>query len=331
VDYIGTPYAEDDAYAHLLQYRKPEVILIRPAWEIKPSSKHKREDELGESDYSLLFPFDGKGEPQLTYKALLSEKNEDERLFNSQYLCDAKPTKDAVVFTDFIIDAHTISSEGLPQAGTYKTVSVWDCASSDNKGSDYSVGGVGFFCIAGPLVGRMFIVDIVRGKFSRYELPHQIAKQAGRRDFAGARQSDFFDRSAGLARVPRIESGEPEHPATKSSAVTAIPAVTILLLRLIGVIHLLFRLALALHLLKLLTLIFDFLLLRVNLGLGLSICVFVVLHLVTNHVSANASDTRADGRARKRSTYCRTDDRASCSTETCADESTLLSRREWLS
>jgi len=94
---------------------------------------------------------------------------------------------------------------------------------------------------------------------------------------------------------------------------------------------LLLGLVLALHLLKLLTLIFDFLLLRVNLGLGLSICVFVVLHLVTHYVSANASDTRADSRARKRSTYCRTDDRASCSTETCADESTLLSRREWLS
>lgn len=178
VDYVGTPYAEDDAYSHLLQYRKPEVVLVRPAWEIKPASKTKRSDELGPLDYSLLLPTDGKGAPLLTYQALKAEMDDDERLFNCQYLCDARPAKEAIVFTDHIIDNHTIASEGLPQAGTYKICSVWDCASSDNKGSDYSVGGVGYFCIAGPLVGRMFVVDIVRGKFSRFDLPHQIAKQA---------------------------------------------------------------------------------------------------------------------------------------------------------
>jgi hypothetical protein len=84
-------------------------------------------------------------------------------------------------------------------------------------------------------------------------------------------------------------------------------------------------------LLKLLTLIFDFLLLRVNLGLGLSIRVFIVLHLVTHYVSANSADACADSGARERSTDCRANDRASGGTQTCADKSTLLSRREWLS
>src|SRR6202158_1358001 len=134
----------------------------------------------------------------------------------------------------------------------------------------------------------------------------------------------------------RVESGVPEHPATKNSAATAIAAVTIVLLRPACVISLLFGLslfglALALHLLKLLTLIFDFLLLRLNLALGLSIRVFIVLHLIADHVSANSSDASADRRAREQITDRRTNDRAGGGADTCADESTLLSRREWLS
>jgi hypothetical protein len=93
----------------------------------------------------------------------------------------------------------------------------------------------------------------------------------------------------------------------------------------------LFGLVLTLHLLKLLPLIFDFLLLRLDLALGLSLLIFIVLHLVTHYVSAEPADTCADSRARKRSAYCRTDYRAGRGPDTCSDKSTLLSRREWLS
>lgn len=180
VDYVGTPYADDDAYSHLLEFRKPEVVLVRPAWEVKAASKQKNEDDLAEADYNLLLPTDGKGAPLLPYAFLKAEQNDDEHLFNCQYLCTAKAAKYTIVFNDPLIDSHTIASEGLPQPGTYKIFSVWDTASTDNKGSDFSVGGVGLFTIAGPLAGRMFVVEIVRGRFSRYELPHQIAAQAAR-------------------------------------------------------------------------------------------------------------------------------------------------------
>jgi phage terminase large subunit-like protein len=132
------------------------------------------------SPITICFPIDGKAAPLLSYAYLKAELAEGDFQFSCQYLCNPRHSKDITPFTDFLIDAHTIASEGLPQAGTYTTIAVWDCASSDNKGSDYSVGGVAFFSIAGPLVGRMFIVDIVRGKFSRYELPHQIAKLAAK-------------------------------------------------------------------------------------------------------------------------------------------------------
>lgn len=180
VDFVGTPYNEDDAYSHLLEHRRPEVVLVRPAWEVKPESQTKSQKDLGESDYNILVPIDGKGAPLLPYKYLKENFDEDEHIFNCQFLCTAKPTKDAIVFSEFVIDAHTISTEGFPQAGTYKIFSVWDVASSDGKGSDFSVGGVGLFAVAGPLVGRMFVAEITRGKFSRYELPHQIAAQAAR-------------------------------------------------------------------------------------------------------------------------------------------------------
>lgn len=179
VDHVGTPYSEDDAHAHTIQYRKPEVILIRPAWEVKASSKAKKKTELTKDDYYLLLPIDGKGEPQLTYESLKKEEDDDSFLFACQYLCS--PTKDShVVFTEDMILSHVIASEGLPQPGQYKIFSSWDLAASTGRNSDYSVGVVGFITLAGPLIGRIFIREVIRGRFSKYELPYQIAFQAAK-------------------------------------------------------------------------------------------------------------------------------------------------------
>jgi phage terminase large subunit-like protein len=180
VDYVGTPYDEADAYAHILEYRKPEVVLTRPAWEPKPHAMTKRAEELSVDDVNLLLPRDGKNAPLLTYEFLKAELTEGEFQFNCQYLCRPQTAKEEIKFSEFVINAHTISTEGFPEPGTYTIVSMWDCASSANKGSDFSVGGVGFFCVAGAHVGRMFVADIVRGKFNRFELPHQIAKLAAK-------------------------------------------------------------------------------------------------------------------------------------------------------
>jgi phage terminase large subunit-like protein len=178
-DYVGTPYADDDAYSHMLEYQPPEVVLIRPARELKPSSKTKRKSEISKDDYYLLLPIDSKGEPQLTYEALQKEENDDEYIFACQYLCNPQKAH-SVIFTEQMFESHIVPTEGLPQDGTYKTFSAWDLASSDGKGSDYSVGVVGYITVAGPLVGRAFIREIIRGRFNKAELPYQIAYQAAK-------------------------------------------------------------------------------------------------------------------------------------------------------
>lgn len=212
-DYIGTPYADDDAYAQLLERGRPQVVLQLPAWEVKEESKRKHATELTSVDYNLLLPIDGKGAPLLTYDFLEAEQAEDEFLFNCQYLVTPKRVKDAI-FTDQMILSHTITAEGLPQAGTYKIFSAWDLASSTGKESDYSVGCVGFFAIAGPLVGRMFIVEVIRGKFSKVELPYKIAFQAAkwRVERIGIEKSPGADFLEGDIARQLVICGYPECP-----------------------------------------------------------------------------------------------------------------------
>lgn len=178
-EYVGTPYTSDDFYSSTLESNRPEVVLIKPCWQVKPESKHKRLEDLQESDVHLLFPVDGKGEPQLTFQALKREALDNFYLFSCQYLCAPEATK-TVKFTEQLLMSHIIQPEGLPQAGTYTCFSAWDLAGSASSSADFSVGVVGWFPKTGPLIGRMFVREVVMGRFSPSELEYQVANQAAR-------------------------------------------------------------------------------------------------------------------------------------------------------
>src|SRR5271166_6760 len=133
-------------------------------------------------------------------------------------------------------------------------------------------------------------------------------------------------------RVPssRVESGSPEHPATRKSAASANEAVIIACLR-IAFLCPLFGFALTLQLLNLLLLILDLPLLRSNLRLSLSVGVLLILHLVADRVSAQCADAAADRGARQRVTDSGADNRARRGSHARADERALLTGRERLS
>lgn len=186
-DNIGTPYADDDAYAYQISTTDPDNIkmMVHPAWKLKADSEKKKLADpfykINDVDYELLVPFiikKDKIEPRLNYK-FLKNASADVENFPCQYLCKPSALK-TVKFTEELLNSHKVGSEGLPQAGTFQTVMAWDFAYSDEKGRDFSVGSVGWFCIAGPLAGRCFVVDMVRGRFSKSELAHQVAKMAAR-------------------------------------------------------------------------------------------------------------------------------------------------------
>lgn len=171
---IGTPYDEADAHSYRIEHTIPAHISIlkRACWELKPESKAKKEDELGEADYALLFPFDRKGTPRLTYEFLHGEKHSDIHIFNCQYLVDPTALKVAK-FTESLIRSHITQAEGLPQI--YECVTQWDLAYSVEDKRDFSVGGVGWIDASSA---RLFVVNLIRGRFGKAELAFQIANQA---------------------------------------------------------------------------------------------------------------------------------------------------------
>lgn len=176
-DYVGTIYDADDGYA-AIQKTLPDLhVLRKSAITLKDESRAKKKEELTELDYELLFPMDGQGVERWTYKALMAEKQIDEYIYSCQILLEPLSFR-TVKFTEALLRSHVVKSEGLPQAGTFTTLMSWDFAYSNEKGRDFSVGTIAWFCLAGPLAGKAFIVDMVRGRFSKSELAMNVAKLA---------------------------------------------------------------------------------------------------------------------------------------------------------
>lgn len=176
-DYIGTPYDEIDAYSMMMEKANPDKfkILLRPAWAVKKEFKATPLVELQEHMVDLLFPFDSAANPRLNFSVLKDFLNEDEYIFCCQYLCSPS-SKRSVNFTEQLLTSHITQEEGLPQAGSYRTFSAWDFASSTGRSSDFSCGAVGFF----DVIGRMFVVEVEMGRFSKSELARKVAEQAAR-------------------------------------------------------------------------------------------------------------------------------------------------------
>jgi predicted phage terminase large subunit-like protein len=169
--YYGTPYWFDDAYARIEEKAEAGSLLklTAPAWKVKPESRHKSDAELAECDYDLLFQKDSAGQDRLTYSFLRQKQNEDLRTFRTQYLCDPRSSS-MVTFTREQLVAHTLPYHGIPQAGQRGI--AWDFAYRTGKGRDYTVGAVGLI----DAQGRLFVIDVIRGRFQRDELAYQVAK-----------------------------------------------------------------------------------------------------------------------------------------------------------
>jgi|GEM_PF-2432920 len=174
-DNIGTPYDENDAYAHQIEHSDDTSlrILRRSAWELKEGSKKTKKEDLCELDYYLLFPFDATGTVRLTYAFLKEKQRTDPHIFACQYLCKPSAARQ-VKFSEQLLNSHITQAEGLPQDDRF-SISTWDLAYSVGKGRDFSVGTVGRFDLAQQ---RAFVVHMIRGRFGKADLVFQIANQA---------------------------------------------------------------------------------------------------------------------------------------------------------
>ncbi len=185
MDYIGTRYDDGDMYGEMLERNIGEIttysdhpcrqfidnkttglkVLIGRAVVLKPELSAKSYIESKEEGCDYIFP------EYLSYSFFMKEYNQDEFSAESQYNQNPRTREHATFDRDLLI-AHTIPFQDIPFNGP--TVITWDLAYGVKKGRDYSTAAVGLY----DTKGRLFIVDIVRRRFTPTELAQAVVDLA---------------------------------------------------------------------------------------------------------------------------------------------------------
>ena len=175
-DRIGTPYAATDNLTATvkdeeMRYRngKPPLVkvLAHPAGVVKPGYEDLTIDLLEDHMIDLWFP------ERLTLAVLKTEyaeanKTGDTATFYSQFFLDLNKSFETKFRRELMV-ARTVDT--LPQQGI--TFEAWDLAYSEKQNAKYTVGMAGLFTMQG-----IYVIDMVRGRFSEYELPAVMANFA---------------------------------------------------------------------------------------------------------------------------------------------------------
>lgn len=168
LDVIGTRYAPTDLYGAMLERAeetKDLKYLCKASWTVLDHAKSKPIFELLESDITVLWP-----EVQ-PYSWLRKKLVKNETAFRTQQLNEAVASGD-FVFEHQLLLAQTQAPSTFPDTGNIFI--SWDLAFTTNATSDYSTGIVGRI----DQQDRLFVLDIVHGKFNFTELAYQIVKLA---------------------------------------------------------------------------------------------------------------------------------------------------------
>ena len=175
-DRIGTPYHANDNLTSTvkdeeIRFRNGQPALVKvlmhPVGIIKPGYEDLTPDLLQDHMIDLWFP------ERLTVDYLKKEyaeavKTNDTATFYSQFFLDLNKSFETKFRRELMV-ARTVDT--CPQSGM--TFEAWDLAYSEQKGAKYTVGIAGLFTMQG-----IYIVDMVRGRFSEYELPAVMANFA---------------------------------------------------------------------------------------------------------------------------------------------------------
>lgn len=195
----GTRYQIWDLYGKLIERHKaqlkrieeieasgadddddPEVVSFKytvlSAWKVlNPASTPK--DEYGryiltKKDVQLLFP------ERLKFRSLYKQYRDNPKGFCCQMLNDPESAQESDrPFTHSLVETHCVPYTQLPYASACKDFIMWDLAGANqSKGIDldYSVGAVGRL----DTKGRLFIIDMVRGRWNATQQAAQIVTLA---------------------------------------------------------------------------------------------------------------------------------------------------------
>lgn len=161
---IGTRYHVDDLYGDFVR-KAPDGtydLVHRTAWTILTHAKNTSIADLAETDVILHYP------QMLPFAFLKTEALQDWQAFNSQYMNDPIAAMD-VTFSEELIRSHTIPYDQMPKEG--RLIIAWDLAFSTKIGRDYSCAAIGMI----DKDGRLFIVDLVHGRFNPTALGMEVA------------------------------------------------------------------------------------------------------------------------------------------------------------
>jgi hypothetical protein len=177
--FVGTPQDGSDGYTLLKENLGDDLfVMVKSAWEVKPPSASKAEAELTEQDFALWFPFDAKGKPKLTYRALKTLQRAGKESFATQQLCRSVLQKEKIEISSALIESHI-----LPGAPDYfalnpsPIISAWDLSyitANSSPRADYSVGCAG---LKDEIRGAI-VQDIQRGQYLKHDLIRAMAAQA---------------------------------------------------------------------------------------------------------------------------------------------------------
>lgn len=175
-DRIGTPYHQSDNLTATVKDEELRArngqpamvkVLMHPCGIVKPGFEDLTPDLLEDHMIDLWFP------ERLTLARLKVEyaeanKTGDTATFYSQFFLDLNKSFETKFRRELMV-ARTVDQP--PQEGI--CFEAWDLAYSEEKGAKYTVGMAGMFTMQG-----IYIIDMVRGRFSEYELPAVMANFA---------------------------------------------------------------------------------------------------------------------------------------------------------
>jgi predicted phage terminase large subunit-like protein len=156
-DVIGTRYDHSDLYGWIIDNNEGEYLVhARKCWVCKHDKKTPC-TKTPDGSHGLLF-----GE-RFTESWLKKQFKDNPYIFSCQYFNDPTPLETNAI-TEALIESHTIPYQQLPKTG--RVFVAWDLAFSQQEYSDYCVGAVGLY----DDQGRLFVIDLDRGRYSPHEL-----------------------------------------------------------------------------------------------------------------------------------------------------------------
>ena len=173
-DQLGTRYVAEDWYGERLldakMYGETNQIkyLRRQAWTVKPGFEEVPIKLLQEHMVDLYFP------EKLTFRSLITKCRQNEQQFRCQQLNEPAGADTVVSFTKEDLDAHLIVETKVPKpldGSRRRIVNCWDTGHSDNAGSDYSAGAVGY---CHEEKRSLYVLEVRAGKWRDSDLAKQV-------------------------------------------------------------------------------------------------------------------------------------------------------------